>query len=231
VNRVVVGIHQPNYLPWLGYFSKMLRCDHFVLLDNVQYSKGSFTNRNTIKGTCRHPLLLTVPLINRRGGFKNIDEIKIDNTKPWARKHLSSIFHSYKKAPFFDTYFPIIEKELVNAADSLSLLNTAILIKLAQIISCKTTITQSSSLNLLSTDKNERIIEICEKLNSTIYLCGKGGLNYQEKEKFDTAGITIQDLNFQHPAYPQFTNKFTPNLSLIDALFFCGPKEISRFLR
>ena len=95
---MIVSIHQPQYLPWLGYFDKIERSDAFVFLDNVQFKKNEWQNRNKVK-TDQRWQWLTIPVIHKFG--QKINEVKINNTVRWGKKHLTALLNHYSKAPFF----------------------------------------------------------------------------------------------------------------------------------
>ncbi len=104
---MIVAIHQPNFWPWIAYFYKILRCDTFVFLDNVQYTKNSFINRNKIK-TSQGYIWLTVPVSFNFG--QKILEVKINNNTDWRKKHLKTLELNYKKAIFFEEIYEIIKE-------------------------------------------------------------------------------------------------------------------------
>jgi hypothetical protein len=107
---MIVSAHQPAYNPWLGYFHKLLLSDVFVIMDDVQFEKNSFINRNKI---FQKPegLMLTIPCNMKDYADKSIKEIEIFNDM-WKKKHLRSLSQTYSKSPYFDKVFPIVEKAL-----------------------------------------------------------------------------------------------------------------------
>ena len=105
---MIISIHQPAYLPWLGYFDKINRSDVFIYLDSVQLEKNSYTCRNKIK-TPQGSTWLTIPLITKGHTTNSIEDIRIDNSQNWKKKHLKNIFFNYKKAKYFDELYPKIE--------------------------------------------------------------------------------------------------------------------------
>ncbi|MCM8787041.1 MAG: WbqC family protein [Candidatus Omnitrophica bacterium] len=217
---MIVSVHQPQYLPWLGYFHKIAQSDCFVILDCVQYKKREFQNRNKIR-TKDGWIWLTVPVISKEKENQLIYEVKINNNFPWQRKHLNSIKLSYKNAPYFSSYVSFFEeiysKEWVNLID----LNLAIINFMLKEFSIETPIKFLSQLNIKVT-KTERIIEICKSLEADTYLSGKGGKDYLDEELFKKNNIKLIYQEFEHPIYRQCYSPFISQLSAIDLLFNCG---------
>ncbi len=222
-----IAIHQPNYLPWLGYFYKMAKCDIFVLLDNVQYEKNGPTNRVKIK--------------NPQGGFwltfsvnkkfpQIITEIEFANFKEDRKKHLKSIELNYCRTKYFDYLFPELKKILEEDWQYLANLNIELIELLKEKFGIKTKLEIASNYNFQG-KRDELLIDICKKFNADVYLSGKGGQKYQDEEKFKTSGIKLEYTNFIHPVYPQLWGDFIPGLSAIDLLFNCGQESINFLLK
>ncbi|MCM8819267.1 MAG: WbqC family protein [Candidatus Omnitrophica bacterium] len=225
---MIVSVHQPQYLPWLGYFHKIANSDCFVFLDCVQYKKREFQNRNRIR-TKDGWVWLTVPVISKDKENQLICQVKINNDFPWQRKHLNSIKLSYKEAPYFFSYIGFFEevysKKWLNLID----LNLAIINFLLEKFSIKTPIKFLSQLNIKST-KTERIIEICKSLGADTYLSGIGGKDYLDEELFKKNNIKLIYQEFKHPIYRQCYSPFISQLSAIDLLFNCGDGSIKILL-
>ena len=100
---MIVSVHQPQYIPWIGYFHKIAKSDEFVILDNVQYKKREFQNRNKIL-TKTGPIWLTVPVITKERFLQKISEVEIDNTVRWQEKHWESIKFNYSHSKYFKDY-------------------------------------------------------------------------------------------------------------------------------
>lgn len=218
-----VAIHQPNYLPWMGYFFKMMRADCFVLFDNAQYPKGTICNKNRIK-TPIGEMSLTVPVKISKGHLQKINEIEIVITEKWAVKHWKTIQTNYSRAKFFKYYesaFELVYKR--RRWSSLAELNETIILLIRELLGIQTKIIRASEL--LITDKVGNL-GICKFLGATCYLSGDGSRGYLREEEFIKEGISIEYTNFKHPAYyPQLYVGFIPNLSIIDLLFNCGPES------
>jgi len=187
----------------------MLKSDVFVFLDNAQIANRGFTNRNKIKINNRDSWL-TVPIVRSSGQL--INEIKIDNTYDWRRKHWGSLYHAYHKAPFFNRYKTDIEKiynrEWVNIVD----LNMEFITLFVGYLGINTKFYKSSELGI-NTNRTDSLIDICKCLLGSVYISGKGGENYMEYDKFDKADIKIEMMNFDPRS----------RLSVIDLIFNYGP--------
>jgi hypothetical protein len=219
-----IAVHQPHYLPWLGYFDKMLKADAFCYLDNVQYKKNEWQNRNRIK-TDRGWQWLTVPVHYRFP--QKICEVCIDNTAKWKHKHLQALKTYYGKAPYFSRTFQLFERVLAQKWQSLSELNIELAEQLRQCLGLghKTT-ARASHLNL-SEDPTERLIDICLALGGDTYLSGPDGLAYMNAERFRQRGLRIEVQAFEHPVYLQRFGEFISHLSVLDLLCNCGPDSLA----
>jgi len=214
----IVTIHQPGYLPWLGFFDKMARSDIFVLLDDVQFEKNYFDNRNKIK-TSQGWAWLTVPVKYRFG--QKLNEVEINNEEKWKEKHYKSLLLNYKKSPHFSDYVSFFQKIYEKKWQKLIDLNIALIKYLAKELGFKTKLIRSSELNCQG-EKTERLLNICRKLKTDVYLSGKFGKNYLDEEAFRKNNIKVIYQDFQHPVYPQLYGNFIPELSIVDLIFNCG---------
>ncbi len=220
---MIVSIHQPGYLPWLGFFKKIESSDIFVFLDDVQYEKNWVQNRNKIR-TSDGSMWLTVP-VNAPFGCL-LKEVKIDNTSNWANKHKKSIQLNYSKAKYFNNFWSRLEQIYEKNYDSLIDVDMAIIQLLIKEFSIQTKTVSSSELDT-SQKSSDRILEICKQLNAEIYLSGELGRNYLNLEDFEKSGIQVQFQNFQHPVYEQCYKPFLPNMSAIDLIFNEGQNASS----
>lgn len=218
---MIVAVHQPQYLPWLGYFEKIARADRFVVLDIVQYKKNEFQNRNKIK-TGQGWQWLTVP-----AQYKfpmTIAEVPIGNNVNWRNKHMQALISNYSKAPFFDTYRASFEALFQQEWDKLTDINQATLKLIAKELDIETPIDTPTHWDL-SEDPTGRLVDICKHLGATTYLAGAGGHDYMDLTQFEKAGIHVTFQTFTHPVYPQLFGDFEPYMSAIDLLFNCGSKS------
>ena len=219
---MIVTIHQPQYLPWLGYFDKIDQADLFVILDNVQYKKNEFQNRNKIK-TAQGWRWLTVPV--KYHFPQKINEVKINNQIDWKRKHLNALISNYNKSTFFKNYSQFFEEVYSNNWNFLADLNTYIIKWLIEFFSIETKMLKASDLQL-SEESTQRLIDICNLVKADTYLAGAGAHNYMDVGLFESAGIKIIFQKFQHPIYQQLFGNFEQYMSVIDLLFNHGPKSL-----
>jgi hypothetical protein len=220
---MLVAIHQPHYLPWLGYFDKMLKADVFCYLDTVQYKKNEWQNRNRIK-TATGWQWLTVPVTYRYP--QKIGEVGIDNRSDWARKHLQALGTNYRRAPFFETYFPAIEAILRRPWESIAALNLSMIDCLRKIMGIAEKPAVLASCITASADPTQRLIDICQHLGADSYLAGAGAASYMDIDKFRQTGIRVATQDFQHPVYPQLYEGFKDQLSIVDLIFNCGSESV-----
>lgn len=224
---MILSVHQPQYIPWLGYFDKIARSDAFVFLDCVQYKEREFQNRNKIR-TKDGWIWLTVPVVTKGLGRQNIPDVKIDNSFPWRKEHLGSISAWYGRAPFFGKYFPFFEEVYGREWEALCDINIHMIKYILKELFILTPVYFESKCDIKS-KKTDRIIEICGKLKSDTYLSGIGGKEYLEAEKFTASGIKLIYQDFKHPAYRQQFMKdngdFIPYMSILDLLFNEGPRS------
>ena len=222
-----VAIHQPNYVPWLGYFYKIANTDIFIFLNDAEFSKNSFINRNRIK-TQMGAHWLTVPV--NAYSTSSINEVKIAN-KIWCKKHAKTLKSAYGKAPFFKTVFPWFENLLSTVQfDLLSDLNIHIIKEICEKMDLSSKFEISSDYNVIS-KRDDRLIALVKGVGGTHYLSGYGGSKYQDPEKFERNGIDIKYYDYQAPVYSQLWGKFTPNLSILDLFFNMGFEATSSLLK
>jgi hypothetical protein len=196
-------------MPWLGYFDKIVKSETFVFLDNVQFKKNEFQNRNKIK-TAQGWMWLTVPVLYKYP--EQINEVKINNRVDWRKKHLRTLAINYHKAPYFHVFFPEVEQFYAADSQFISEVNKEIAI--------------ASALGHLPMEPSERLAAICESRGADTYLSGAGGRTYLDLVPFNKRGITVKFQAFNHPLYPQLYGDFIPNLSVLDLLFNCGPESL-----
>jgi len=227
---LIVAIHQPNYLPWLGYFHKMKKANIFIILDNVQLPGKGLSNRNYIKGKDGKKVLLTVPIKKLNGVNSTYIDAIPDYSKHWQREHLNKIKDAYLKAPYFDKSFELIESVVLQKQDNLSKLNTEFIEKICNLLEIKTQIVLASSLIDSQLQKNERNIDLCLQKGAKTYLSGQGAKKYNDENLFVQHQLNINYQNFEAPVYKQLGEGFMPNLSVLDVLFNMPIDEIKRIV-
>jgi len=216
---MIYAAHQPNYLPWLGYFHKIARADVFVILDDVQFEQGSYQNRVQIK-TPQGPQWLTQPIRHKHP--QTTADVGFDTRVDWREKHLKQIRSNYGRAASFHRVFPLFEQWLNEAhGEKLAAVNISLIEAVARAIGLKTEIVLSSSLNVTSSSA-VRLVEIGTKLGASVYLSGHGAKKYQNERDFQTAGIALRYTDFTPGRYNQLWGEFTGGLSVIDVLFNIG---------
>lgn len=227
VVKVIITIHQSQYLPWLPYFDKILRSDIFVILDDVQFQKNGIQNRNQIK-TPDGPMWLTVPVKHEFGQF--IKEVRVVDQQ-FIKKHLKSFTSYYSKTPYFKNIFDeLCSIYTLSQRMYLHKLNIALIKFILNKLETKVKIIESSTIKKEG-KASDLILSICKKLGAKTYISGQGGHNYLNLPNFENSGIKVIFQNYRYPNYRQtFMGKvgFIPNLSVIDLLFNEGPnsKEI-----
>lgn len=223
---VIVACHQPNFLPWLGFFHKILQCDIFVLLDNAQFVKGGFVNRCRIK-EIDHLAWLTIP-VKTKGHFEQpIRDVEINNLVPWRKIVLRTLETYYRKARFFNTYFPMLSAVFNQSWDKLFDLNLHLLRLILKTFGISTELRLASTLNTQG-QKSSLIISIAKAIGADGYYSGMGARQYQRGMEFSNAGILLMYSSFEPFHYPQLGKSFIPNLSIIDFLFNCGGGQVEQ---
>lgn len=221
---MMVTIQQPEYLPWLGFFDKVRQADTVVLLDNVQFKKRYFENRNKIR-TRLGWQWVTVPVITKGRYTQLINQVEIDDISHWQKKCWMSICWNYEKAPFFQKYGSFLEetydKQWVYLAD----LNEEIIRHVIHELGIEVSIIRASALGVTGRGTN-LLLEICQKLSADIYLSGISGKDYLEESKFTEQGVKVIYQEFYHPIYKQLYEPFMPCMSTIDLLFNYGDKSL-----
>ena len=222
--KCTVAVHQPNFLPGPSFYSKVVHSDVFVILDNVLFSKGSYTNRCKV-WTSTGPQWLTVPLRKKGISRLQIQEVGIDHSQNWEKRIVRTLELNYRKAEFFGKFFPILREILSHRRAKLIDLNMALLYYVLDEFRIRKRIELASQLQV-GRDRVGRLIDIAQKVGADTYLSGLGARKYQTEEKFESAGIRLEYLEFEYREYPQLGAEFVPGLSIIDLLFNCGKSGI-----
>lgn len=220
---MIVSIHQPNFVPWIGYFYKIYKSDLFVILDNVQFTKNGFTNRNRIK-TPQGENWLTLPVIQSGKFGQDITDCVIFHKEQSARKIVNSLLANYKKSKHFDRYFDAISRIIQTDTDKLCDINTELIRWTMEQLGIAKKVVKASDLENIEGESTERLVSICKHLGATAYLAGLGAKKYQDDGLFNQHGIELISSPFQYPQYDQLWGDFIPNLSVIDVLFNHGPE-------
>ena len=218
---MIVAVHQPNYFPWLGFFRKMAKADYFIFLDDVQFSKGSYTNRVEIRAEVTRRWL-TVPIRVSLG--QSINEVFVAK-EDWVSGHLRILKQSYSRCPYFEQVWPDIQGAYsVLTSNKLSEININLIMQIADHLNLKIETCLASAFSA-SGKSDDRLISLLEKVSpGCVYLSGEGGDKYQSVEKFRIKGFDVQYSAFKHPVYSQHPPEtpFEVGLSILDAIFNLG---------
>jgi hypothetical protein len=242
---MIAAIHQPQFIPWLGYFDKIDQSDVFIFLDNVQYKKNEYQNRNRIK-TSDGWQWLTVHL--RYKFPQKINEVRINNSIDWKKKHLHALVTNYSKARYFEKYIGYFKELYSKEWEIISDINIEVVKRLCGFLGIEKRFLVASELTPplsspylrgglrrsyleggeggFSDEPTERLIKLCRLAGADTYLAGKDGAKYMDVEQFPKEGIKPLFQDFQHPVYDQLFGKFETYMSVIDLLFNHGEESI-----
>ncbi len=217
---------QPSYLPWRGYFDLVDRADVFVFYDDVQYDKHGWRNRNRVK-TANGVSWLTVP-VHAHGAVEAgtpIAQIAIDHRRDWVRAHAETLRHAYRRLPFYARYAPLIAAILERRHERLADLTIELTIALARELGCTTEFVRASDFPLHGR-KNDRLIDLLERIGADHYISGPSARAYLAPERFAAAGIALEYAAYEYPPYDQPHPPYEAAVSIVDTLFALGPATI-----
>ena len=226
-----VAIHQPCFLPWLGYLDRMANSDLFILLDHVQFERRNYQNRTQIR-VDDEARWLTVPVV-QVSQKERIIEKRIDNppdtsnNRWWGPHAFLTLRHAYRKAPYFEQYAPRIKQILETRYETLVELNQVMLDYLRECYAIDTPLVRSSELHVEG-QRSGLLLNLCKEVGADTFLGGMGGSRrYLEQDAFAAAGVNVAWQEFEHPRYVQCgSTTFIPGLTALDALFNCGPDAV-----
>ncbi len=219
---MIVGIHQPNYLPYLGFVDKLRKSDVFIIYDDAQFNKGDFQHRNRIR--IYHGWeWLTIPV---EKAHVPINQIKIKNNVKvngldWQEAHLKEIHDNYRKAPCYPEYEKYIHWIYGQRYDMLVDINMKLIEFLIKSFDIDTKMILSSEFGFNS-KATEKLVDLVSAVEGDVYLSGPAGKNYLERQLFEERDIQVVFQEFKHPVYHQQYDGFEPNMSTIDALLNVG---------
>ena len=218
-----VAIIQSNYLPWKGYFHIIQSVDHFVFLDSVKYTRRDWRNRNKIK-TSEGMIWLTVPVHAKR--LTSINKAVIADYQ-WQINHPKTLKQYYSKCPYFKKYFPLLEKLYSRNWIHLSDLNQVFIREISQLLGIKTKFYDDREFST-SPEKNQRLLDIVQKLGADTYITGPSAQVYLKEKIYLQAGIKVR--YFQYPKYPEYDQvwgKYHSQVSVLDLIFHKGEKSVN----
>jgi hypothetical protein len=215
-----IAVSQSNYVPWKGYFDLIAKADVFVLYDEVQYTKNDWRNRNLIKSS-EGTQWLTIPVrhasLSQRICDTNITSIN------WGKKHVGSLVANYSKATYFKEYKDQLFDLYSYTGTSLSHINAQFIREICQILAIKTEIIDSRDLELKG-DRNERLIDACQKLGGNHYISSPAAQSYLNRPLFKEAKIKVEWMdNEGYMEYSQLGDQFVHGVTVLDLLFNMGP--------
>ena len=224
-----LGIMQPYFFPYIGYWQLMNAVDKYVVYDDVNFIKGGWINRNRILVNGK-PQYFNVQM-KGASPFKLINEIEINNSEISINKNLKTIYMAYHKAPYFPKVNLLIEKILKNQNPNLAEYVINSIKCIAEYLNIKSEIIISSKISKNNELKNQdKVIEICKKLNATEYYNAIGGMELYSFDDFRKNAINLSFLKTNDISYKQFNNEFVPNLSIIDVMMFNSQEKIKAML-
>jgi hypothetical protein len=223
----LITIHQPETYPWLGFFNKMMLADEYIILDNIQFRKNYFQNRNQFL-TKQGPIYLTVPIDFKN--YKFIKDIRIKYNEKWQKKHLNTIKQSYGKSKYFKEHIEFFEDLYSHNFELLVDFNMYIIEYLRGIFDIKVPIIKASNLDVKGSSA-ELLLDICKSRGATTYISGRDGRNYMDVTLFEKENIKIVYHDFTHPRYEQFNSKeFIPYMNTFDLLFNYSKEEAKEII-
>jgi len=223
---LIVTIHQPEHLPWLGLLDKVRQADVFVLLDNVQFRKNYFQNRNRVR-TQSGADWITVPVITKGRADQLIRDVEVDGraNPRWMQIAGSTLRQSYRQTRHWQDHEPFFEDIYKREWKQLSELNEILIRYLLEAFSIKVRILKASEIG--ATGKGtDLLLNVCQDLKAETYLSGISGRDYLNLDAFATASIAVRFQEFHHPIYRQFYEPFLPCMSSVDLLFNHGSASI-----
>jgi len=222
---VIVACHQPNFLPWIGFFYKALLADLVVLLDDVQFARGfTWINRNRLKCD-QGELWLTVPVKKKGRGLQMISDVEVLDEGNWPRRFFQGISQNYAHAPYLDEHRAFLKDLTQMRRGKLVDLNIFAIDYLAGSLGIANKIVLQSSLRIQS-QGSELLVKITKETGADVYLTPLVSKKYVDENLFARQGITIQFFKFIPPVYPQLWGEFIYNLSALDLLLNCGGKSL-----
>ena len=228
---MIVSVHQPHFLPWIGYVNKALRSDVFVWLDTVQYRKNYFQNRTAVRTRSGEKLWLTLPVHAPFG--TPIEGVTIADPK-WRQRMTRTVEQNYGRSPHFGACWPAVAAALDRASESLTDVDFRAFEAVLSLLGANhVRLVRAGELGVTTAEPTERLVEICRAVGGTTYVAGKGGRNYLRTEPFEIAGIRVvwQQFDPERVVYPQSGPGFVAGLSIIDCLFNVGAARAEEVVR
>ncbi len=227
---MTVSIHQPNYLPYSGYFNKIKNSDIFIVYDTAQYVKNRWDNRNRVKGNDKD-VFLTIPLEAKASYLKKFYEVSLPQNSIWKKKHFKTLKTYYNKSNHWSLYEKFFEDYyLDNEDDKLVDFNMKLIKFVMNELDIKSKIVMASELDVdPKLSSTEALVSLVKAVNGKKYLSGPSGLKYLDSEQFDQENIELEFQNYSASKYKQQGKDFIPGLSILDLIFNIG-KETKKII-
>lgn len=218
--RILVA-HQPAYLPWQGYFARLLDVDHLVLLDHVQFAECGRQHRNWIRGPRGGRHLLSVP-VRRSGRFRqSIREVEIADPR-WAQRHWRTLEQAYHRAPYFENLRDELRRVYQHPWTTLHEVNYALIRLLLDVLGLPVRITYSSTISPVG-HKTAMLIDLARRTGASVLRVGTSAPRYLDVRLLAQAGISVEIISYTHHPYPQGPCPFLPGLTALDLVLHQGP--------
>jgi len=220
---MIVTTSRPYFAPFAGFFYRVHLADIFVILDDIQFPRGTtWITRNRFKND-QGTWWMTIPVWKKGLGLQKINEVRICHEGRWAHKHLAGLKQSYANAPYFADHLQFLAKSFAAGLDRIIDFNLRIIRHLMLNLGIDTELRQLSELNIKAAG-DHLLIEICRFFGASVYLAPAAAGKYLNPHLFEKAGIELRCVKPRTPVYPQLWSDFIPDLSTFDLLFNCGPK-------
>jgi hypothetical protein len=221
---MICTVHQPNYLPYLGFFEKAYRSSIFILYDTTQFKKNDWQNRNKIC-TSKGWEWITVPVVHEFG--LNINEIKIDKPERSLIKNWRALQTNYGRAPYFKKYSSALEEIYSSKYEFINDLNCGLISAIAGFLGLQTKFIRSSGLPEITTKSTQALIDLTKSAGADTYIAGGEGINYMDMDLWNSTGLKIMFQKYIHPVYKQFnSDTFQSYMCVLDLLFNCGEDSL-----
>ena len=217
-----IVISQPMFFPWIGMWEQIALADEYVHYDDVQFSKGSFTNRVQIK-TAQGVQWLSVPLQNVKLG-QNINQVEVSTRENWQRKHLDTLKQAYSRAPFRDEMLQVAQNAFDAGGQTIGDVAVASLESVCKYLQIENGAWKFSSQMPIDGASSRRVLDVCKYLGATRYVTGWGAAKYLAHELFEREGVTVEYMDYRKLPYSQLHGEWSPYVSVLDAIAMCGPQ-------
>lgn len=225
-----LGIMQPYFIPYIGYWQLMNAVDKYVIYDDVNFIKGGWINRNRILVN-GEPKYFNVPMLGA-SPYKLINEVGVNNDRKLTDKNLRALEGAYRKAPYYGDVFPLMERVLESGQDDIASYIAESFRIIGEYLDIKTEFIISSDLEKDCEQKGQdKVLSICKLLGATEYYNAIGGQELYSFEDFKAQDITLKFLKTSDIVYEQFGNEFQPNLSIVDVMMFNSREQVQQMLQ